>query len=135
MLGPHGDLMGFLDTGWPRNLQTSYLLNRTAREIESDEAGSLGMALARIERDFAFVGLVERFDESVQELARRLAWTVPEYRTLNTGAGRAVHLRREQLPRVLLRRIEAVNRVDRAVYEAVRAGAERSWPAATRSAA
>lgn len=65
--------------------------------------------------DFAFVGLTERFQESLFLLAYTFGW-LPwiEYRSLNVGAERP---RSEALPRHLLDRLVELNRIDLELYD------------------
>jgi glycosyltransferase involved in cell wall biosynthesis len=64
---------------------------------------------------FAFVGLTERFQESLFLLSYTFGWPpVREYRSLNVAS---VRPRREQLPGHLLDRLAQLNRVDLDLYD------------------
>ncbi|HUS24874.1 MAG TPA: sulfotransferase family 2 domain-containing protein [Candidatus Binatia bacterium] len=49
------------------------------------ERADLDRAIAHLERHFDWVGLMERFDESVAQLAWTMGWTQVFYRSRNTG--------------------------------------------------
>lgn len=78
-----------LDNGMTRFLagdDEDLFINRTPYgECDGD---MLRKAKANIERDFAFVGIQESFDESVLLLARVLGWDNPYYLTLNVRKNR-----------------------------------------------
>lgn len=74
---------------------------------------------------FAFVGLTERFQESLFLLAYTFGWLPwTEYRSLNVGADRP---RSEELPRHLLDRIVDANRIDLELYDHGRLLFERRY--------
>jgi hypothetical protein len=82
------------------------------------EAQLLARALARLRR-MAFVGLVERYDESVRALFQTLGWKpVREVPRLNVSSNR---LERRKLTSEERRLLEEHTRLDRALYEAATA--------------
>lgn len=70
------------------NLITGYISGDGA-DRQPDQC-SLERARFHLLRDFAFIGLTERFDESVLILARRLGWRSVFYLTKNVSTNRAV---------------------------------------------
>lgn len=76
-------------------------------------------ALANLERDFALVGLTERYDETLLLMAQRLGWTQPlVYVRLNVGKNRPRFADLSAPDRVL---IERAAEVESPLYEYARA--------------
>jgi len=94
------------------NLQTRLLAG------EQDPAAPLSpeAMLARAQENLracAVVGLTERFDESLLLFRREYGWPMPYYERRNVNPRR---LRREKVPDLVLRRIEADNGLDVSLY-------------------
>jgi hypothetical protein len=75
----------------------------------------LARALDHIDRHFAWVGITERFDESLVGLAARMRWLDVTYRKHEVGQG----WRRESVDAATTRAIEAANALDLALYDRV----------------
>jgi hypothetical protein len=73
----------------------------------------LEQARQNMQKAFAFVGLSERFDESVILLQQMFGWNTPYYVRANVGANRP---RRATIPADTIAAIEAQNRLDAALY-------------------
>ena len=82
------------------------------------------MAISKrnIQEHFAFVGLVESFDESLALLNRAFGWTNTLYTRENVAKKRP---RKEDIPKDTLRLIESCNEVDIELYEWARHEFER----------
>jgi hypothetical protein len=84
----------------------------------------LQIALEKLEQ-FCFVGLTERFEDSVRVLAAVFGWDLPqELPELNQAP---LASRREQLSEEELAAIEAATEVDRCVYEAAKRRFAVDW--------
>jgi hypothetical protein len=77
----------------------------------------LATACRRLE-DMEFVGIVERFDESVRKLCATFGWAVPEYESLNIAPART---RRDQLPPDVLDALMRTHELDFELYEFAKA--------------
>jgi hypothetical protein len=75
---------------------------------------ALPCALHNLRSRFDCVGLVERFDESLLLMKRKLEWRSVRYLRLNVSEGR---IRRNEVPAATLQRILACNRRDVELYE------------------
>jgi len=77
-------------------------------------ADAFDVARQRLRESFACVGIVERFDESLLLMKRKLGWGKIHYRRLNVGESRHVntHLSAADLERIL-----DCHRHDAALYE------------------
>lgn len=83
----------------------------------------LDLAERHLGRHFAAAGLLERFDETLLLFRRRLGWAWPFYMKENvTRRG----YRMEDIDAAGLERIRALNRLDLALYESVRARFEEA---------
>ena len=115
------DLDAFLASGRMQlaNFQTRMLLGDEAYRLPADTHPALvEKAVAMLEKDLACFGLTEDFDRSLLLFRQVLGWDqLPLYRTRNSRNPQAL-LNFE--PRHL-QHIEALNRVDIAVYERARA--------------
>jgi hypothetical protein len=110
------------------NLQMRLLLDQDDGYVSNDYRHELTdelyeQALARIERDFIWVGLAERFDASILLLGKLLGWTEPPYYvranvTLNRPAKSEVSQATRQL-------ISETNHYDVALYETAQARFDR----------
>ncbi|MCC6579289.1 MAG: sulfotransferase family 2 domain-containing protein [Phycisphaeraceae bacterium] len=76
----------------------------------------LDQALDNIRRHFAFVGLSERFDESLLLLRDILGWRSCYYAKANVGKNRKP---REELPAAAIEMIRRHNELDQALYDQV----------------
>lgn len=98
-----------LDNGQVRNLfgesQRNIAFGSCARE-------HLNTALENIDRHFFFVGVQERFVDSVKELARITGWRVPELQARNVSDAEP-----EEVPPGVAEEILAHNRLDMELYE------------------
>lgn len=79
---------------------------------------ALELALRNVHDHFAFVGLTERFDESLLILREKLGWTLPFYLRQNTGRNRPHDA---ALPAQVRRAVERHNELDSALYAHVQA--------------
>ena len=98
----------FLDLG--RDLgdqQARYILGRTLGEIEED----VDEAIYWLEKNVAFTGLTEFFDESVLLIAKELNWRKIIYQRVNVGK-----YDKGNYELSLLQRVESENCRDRAIY-------------------
>ncbi|HSH02621.1 MAG TPA: hypothetical protein VLL52_08905 [Anaerolineae bacterium] len=77
----------------------------------------LAEAKANIEDWFVVAGVVERFDEALWLMRRRLGWGMPWYIRRNVTGGRP---QQDEIEAGVLARIEARNKWDRLLYEWVR---------------
>ena len=80
---------------------------------ESLSPEALVAAKQNLHRDFECVGVVERFDESLLVMKRKLGWRKIYYRRLNVGERRAG---RKDLPQWSVKRILACNSRDVELY-------------------
>ena len=80
---------------------------RDIREVPLDD-DLFGLAKEHL-RSFEWVGVTEKFDESLVTLQARFGIRDVSYRRVNVGEGR---VRREDVPPDIIRRIENVNRYD-----------------------
>ncbi len=76
-------------------------------------ADALDVALAHIEKDFAVVGVMERFDESLVLMKRELGWGNLNYARRNVGFRGP---RPNQVPAALENRIRELNNLDVQLY-------------------
>jgi hypothetical protein len=109
-------LREFAERNVPGNLhngQTAFLAGKGIWHDRFDDE-LLSEALANVESDFAAVGVTERLDESVLVLRRQLGWSSPVYyRSQNVNSARP----REALDRETAVAIEALNELDRRLYD------------------
>jgi len=94
------------------NLQTRLLAGPQDPEAPLSPEEMLRRARENL-RACAVVGLTERFDETLLLLKREYGWPMPYYESRNVNKNRP---RREAAPAHLLRRIEADNQSDLALY-------------------
>ncbi|MGA2773965.1 MAG: sulfotransferase family 2 domain-containing protein [Bryobacteraceae bacterium] len=73
----------------------------------------LATARRRLE-DMEFVGIAERFDESVRLLCGTFGWAVPEYESMNVAPART---RRDQIPPDVLDALMRAHELDYELYE------------------
>jgi hypothetical protein len=92
--------------------QTDLLRHLPPYAPMTDDA--LDSARRNLQASFDCVGLVERFDESLLLMKRKLGWRNVHYRRLNVSEERS---RRDELSPVMLRRILECNRRDAALYD------------------
>jgi hypothetical protein len=131
VLRPGDGIDHFLGHEWARNLQTQYVTGLTAGEIEADPDGAFERAVDVIRRHFLFTGVVEAFDRSLWQLARRLGWRVPRYAPLNCSTERPLRVSRGDLPDAAVRSIRQANECDARLHRhARRLAAEEPRPAA-----
>jgi len=65
-------------------------------------------------KDMEFVGITERFDESVRLMCATFGWAVPEYRSLNVAPSRTV---RDKLPPGVWDALMRAHELDYELYE------------------
>lgn len=79
-------------------------------------ADDLATARRRIQ-EMEFVGIVEKFHDSVGLLCRTFGWTVPVYKSLNIAPARTL---RDRISPAIVKEIEKANEMDFALYEFAR---------------
>lgn len=103
------------------NGQTRVLGGWARSRMPADE-GTLEAAKQNLEREFAVVGTVERFDDALEAMRRELGWEASGYRRLNV----APPAQRAAEPDALTRReIEKRNALDMELYRWAAARFER----------
>lgn len=93
------------------------LRNGMTRFIAAENPPSLEKAKRHLRKHFAVVGLTERFDDSVQLMARLLGWKHTAYANLNVTRNRPAL---SEIPARTRKAIEAINNKDMELYEWVR---------------
>lgn len=114
-----------LDNGITRLLvgrDVSHFINRTP--FGKMEESHLEEAKGNLEKYFSFVGIQEKFDESILLLAHLMGWKTPYYVTLNVGRKDTAKRRRDE---ELLGRVRARNPLDCELYEWCRKRFEEAW--------
>lgn len=95
-----------------QNLQTQWLT--TSAGIQGTPQQMLEAAIANLESRFFFVGITERFDESILMLKSLLQWRMPYYIRLNETKSRPAT---DQLQHTALDLIREHNQLDQLLYE------------------
>lgn len=75
---------------------------------------ALGTAKGKLSRNFECIGVVERFDESLLIMKRKLGWGRVYYRRLNVTEGRR---QRTEVPPSTMARLVECNRYDTELYQ------------------
>ncbi len=130
-------------TGTVRDLQTRWILANalpcdSLKDMEAQvaELGLDPLTTARRQLDsYAFVGLVERFDASVQRLMDVLGWPLFDWMTEHSGDRVNVsedRVRREDLSSGVLDRILELTSLDRALHETALAHFDATSPTPSR---
>lgn len=103
------------DPSSPHIMALEEKINKMFSELSVDVDDSLvEVAKQRLE-EFVFVGIVERFDDSMDLLAKALSWPkVQDYETRNTSPEKLCH---EDIPKELLTKITELNQADIELYE------------------
>ncbi|MGV6825513.1 MAG: sulfotransferase family 2 domain-containing protein, partial [bacterium] len=76
--------------------------------------GMLEVAIDKVDREFAVVGLVERFDESLLMMRRAFGWRTPFYRKSNVSKNRK---KRTELSDADMEKIRPYSELDIRLYE------------------
>lgn len=87
---------------------------RLVAGIDGDDDTMLAAARRNLETWFAVVGVVERFDESLLLMKRRLGWRQPYYERANVTEGRPTT---HHIPSDAVQAIREVNRLDMQLYD------------------
>ena len=95
-------------------LQTQLGTAEADRELVCDRS-SLEIARANLQRHFKFVGISERFDESLLLLRQILGWKIPLFDKSNTSK------KPQSIDRQILKYIERQNELDLQLYESATA--------------
>jgi hypothetical protein len=106
------------------NHMTRIVAGNTSLEYLDDDR-VLDQALENLREHFLFAGISERFDESVQVMARRLNWSRPLPKT-NPRVNVLPKSNAPRLDRETIDLIERENRLDRLLYQAVAARLDAS---------
>lgn len=100
------------------NAQTRRLVGRleAGRDIRLDPLDRMILEQAKrnVEEHFSFVGVQERFDESVLLMAKRMSWRTPFYVSRMVGKNRPA---RTDTPKHIIEEIERLNRWDLELWE------------------
>lgn len=82
--------------------------------MNPDKTPDIGVAKKRLERDFAFVGFTERYNESMALLSYTFGWPqINEYETLNITPNR---MSREDIPPDVVEHLLEINQIDLELY-------------------
>lgn len=109
---PRVSLEAFAHRGDMKNYQTRWLTS--AAGFQGSPQQMLEAAIDNLENRFFFVGITERFDESILMLQNLLHWKTPYYFKVNEAKMRP---RRDQIPPETLEQIKACNTLDQQLYE------------------
>ncbi|MCD6073915.1 MAG: hypothetical protein K0Q70_798 [Rhodospirillales bacterium] len=90
------------------NLQLRYVLGLNPGTLLPNDA--FDQACARLESEFALVGIVEQFDEALLVISKLLGWRPCIYRRMNVGSGKP-------LDDALRERLSALTDIDRRLYQ------------------
>jgi hypothetical protein len=92
------------------NQQTRYLVGKSGRETLS--MADVDAAIDALERDFLYAGLVEKFDQSILLLSKRIGWKPCSYRPLNQGS-------QHEIQQSDIETLVGLNHYDQLVYDHV----------------
>ncbi|WLR42967.1 sulfotransferase family 2 domain-containing protein [Bacillus carboniphilus] len=90
------------------------LNNHQTRILSGKFTPDLDLALKNINNDYFFIGITERFNESIFMLGKRLNWKNLHYKMLNTNKNR---LKKNGIPDQLIQKIRKKNQLDYILYE------------------
>lgn len=85
--------------------------------IDDTEENMLAKALENIENHFSFVGLTEKYDESLILLKKMYNWSTPYYKTVNKTKNRTKF---EELDSKTIKALQEYNKGDRLLYDKIK---------------
>lgn len=98
-----------------RNHQTGYLSGECSLITGYENVPNLSLAIQNIRKDFAVVGIMEMYEESLYLMKQKLKWSeqIFNYSIQNVNKNKPL---REQIPLEIIGQIEELNILDRELY-------------------
>jgi hypothetical protein len=99
------------------NQQCMFLTGFSTEEIAKDQEYYAKMAIENIKREFRFVGVNERFDESLREVSRLLKLKTTEYEYKNLGVNKPLQI---ENPKEIRDVVHDLSKADEIIYQYVK---------------